>query len=265
MRELALRVAMLGLARLPRGRVVIAANHPTRLAGQGRGLAGVPPHPARSPRCWPMATRSASPPACAVFIPVEWARSRRTQAGGRRLLADVAEAMAQERAVVLFLGPPRLRRFSRGLTERPLARHGDLAGAPPVPILPLHPRATVLCSTRCFPARHRAARRDLFHELLNKQGQRYTLTLGPADRPGGAADDPTMAIGLLQRHVDTTCRAPPPGSRASPPRPPATGTDRRQRHGCGPCDSAFPRLESTPMSIVGASGIGLAARQLRRS
>lgn len=204
-RELALRVAVLGLARLPRaGRVVIAANHPTGLAD---GVAVWQAFRRTRPDLMMLANGDAIRIAAGlreVFIPVEWARARRTQAGSRRLLADLAEAMAQERAVVLFPSGRLAYLRWRGLTERPwLGTAISLARRFGAPILPLHIRAR---NSALFYALSRLGTelRDvtLFHELLNKRGQRYTLTLGQPIDPAALPDDPAEAIGLLQRHVE---------------------------------------------------------------
>ena len=203
--ELGLRVAVLGLVRLPSaGRVVIAANHPTGLAD---GVAVWQAFRAVRPDLVMLANGDAIRIAAGlseVFIPVEWVKHKRSQAGSRRLLADVAEAMAQERAVVLFPSGRIAYLRWRGLTERPwLGTAISLARRFRAPILPLHLRAR---NSALFYALSQVSTelRDvtLFHELLDKRGLRYELTLGQPIDPASLPDDPAVAIELLQHHVE---------------------------------------------------------------
>jgi len=203
--ELGLRVSSLGLSRLPRqGRVVIVANHPTGLAD------GVAVWQALRPirRDLMMLANSdairIAPGLRDVFIPVEWTKGKRSQAGSRRLLTDVAGAFRREVALVIFPSGRISYLRWRGLTERPwLATAVSLARKFKAPIYPLHVRAR---NSALFYALSQISTelRDvtLFNELLNKHGQRYELTLGLPIDPDELPEDPQAAIEALQRHVE---------------------------------------------------------------
>jgi putative hemolysin len=203
--ELALRVGTLGLDRLPRqGRVMIVANHPTGLAD---GVAVWQALTAVRRDVVMLANGDAiriAPSLRDVFIPVEWGKAKRSQAGSRRLLVDLAEAFREERAVVIFPSGRIAYLGWRGLVERPwLATAVPLARRFEAPILPLHIRAR---NSALFYALSQVSNelRDvtLFNELLNKRGQRYALTLGLPIAPDDLPEDPQAAIEALQRHVE---------------------------------------------------------------
>jgi putative hemolysin len=203
--ELALRVRTLGLARLPaRGRVVIATNHPTGLAD------GVAIWQALSPvrdDLKILANGDAlriAPTLGDVFIPVEWAQSKRTAASSRRILADVGAAFRAESALVVFPSGRLAYMRWHGLAERPwLPTAVTLARKFKAPILPIHIRAR---NSALFyglsQVSHELRDVTLFHELLNKRGHRYELTLGLPIDPDDLPADPAEAIAALQRHVE---------------------------------------------------------------
>jgi putative hemolysin len=203
--ELAMRVRTLGLSRLPtQGRVVIAANHPTGLAdGVAVWQALTPVRPDLKILANGDAIRIA-PSLGEVFIPVEWTKSKRSAAASRRILADVAAAFRKEQALVFFPSGRLAYLDWQGLTERPwLSTVVTLARKFDAPIVPLHLRAR---NSALFYALSQVSHelRDvtLFHELLNKRGQRYELTIGLPILPDELPQDPADAILLLQRHVE---------------------------------------------------------------
>lgn len=214
--EVAMTVRCLGLTRLPaRGRIVIAANHPTGLAD------GVALWRALSPIRADLrilangdALRIA-PTLADLFIPVEWVQARRHPATSRRVLADIGRSFRNEAAVVFFPSG-RLAYLGRGgLRERPwLPTVVSLARKFGAPIVPLHIRAR---NSWLFYALSQLSQelRDitLFRELLNKRGQRFDLTVGMPIEPEDLPADPVVAVRLLQRHVE---RDLPRASRADP-------------------------------------------------
>lgn len=215
--ELGLRVSALGLARVPQaGRVVVASNHPTGLAD---GVAVWQALRERRPDVMMLANGDAMRISAGlrdVFIPVEWTKSKRSQAGSRQLLKDVAAAFAQERALVIFPSGRIAYLRPSGLSERPwLPTVVTLARKFTAPILPLHIRAR---NSALFYGLSRISHelRDvtLFHELLNKGGQRYVLTFGHLIDPARLPDDPARAVELLQHHVEHEL----PRASGSPPR-----------------------------------------------
>lgn len=215
--ELRMRVRSLGLARLPaRGRVVIVVNHPTGLAD------GVALWQALSPireDLQILANGDALRIAAGlgdVFIPVEWTRNKRSPAGSRRILAEVAAAFKREAAVVFFPSGRLAYMRPSGLAERPwLPTAVTLARKYRAPILPLHIRArnsVLFYGLSQFS--HELRDVTLFHELLNKRGARYELTMGLPIDPEDLPQDPQVAIEALQRLVEREL----PRASARPPR-----------------------------------------------
>lgn len=216
-RELAMRVRTLGLARLPRqGRVVIVANHPTGLAD------GVALWQALSPVRGDLkilANGDAIRIAAGlgdIFIPVEWSKSKRSAAGSRRILVEVAAALKREEALVFFPSGRLAYLRWRGLAERPwLPTAVTVARKFAAPIVPLHIRGR---NSALFyglsQISHELRDVTLFHELLNKRGARYELTVGLPIDPEELPDDPQAAIEALQRHVEHEL----PRATARPPR-----------------------------------------------
>ena len=224
-REIGMRVRTLGTSRLPpKGRVVIAANHPTGLADGVALWTGLRPI---RPDLRILANGDAlriAPGLGDVFIPVAWVKSQRTAADSRRVLADIARALRDEAALVFFPSGRLAFLQWRGLAERPwqptavtIARKFD------APILPLHIRAR---NSWLFyglsQLSHELRDVTLFRELLNKRGSRFDLTIGPPIDPRDLPDDPSAAIRRLQHHVEVelprACRTPPRiGAGTDPP------------------------------------------------
>ena len=200
---LRLRVAVRGLEHLPRaGAVVLVCNHPTGIAD------GVALHDALSrarPDLRLFANADAlrvAPGLGEVLIPVEW--SRRTRAGARLTLTRTEEALAAGRALAVFPSG-RVARWGPGgrLAEQPW-RSSALALArrfetPVVPISLAGPPSTL------FHLLHHVSTelRDitLFHELLNKRGRRFAMTIGPAIDPHGLGKDLGVASAALSAYV----------------------------------------------------------------
>lgn len=229
--EIAMQVRMLGATRLPtRGRVVLAVNHPTGLAdGVALWRALSPIRPDLRILANQDVLRIA-PALAEVFIPVEWIKEKRRPATSRRVLADVVATLRRE-AAVTFFPSGRLAHLSwRGLVERPwqpavvtMARRLE------APIVPVHIRAR---NSPLFYALSQLGQelRDitLFHELLNKRGRRFELTVGQPIDPARLPTDAGAAVRALQRHVEHEL------PRASRIEPRLAGTaDLGQGSGCG--------------------------------
>jgi putative hemolysin len=204
--EIAMQVRVLGASRLPRrGRIVIAANHPTGLADGVALWRGV--SPVRDDLRF-LANGDAlrlAPGLVDVVIPVEWVKARRTPAGSRRVLGDLARAFRDEAALVFFPSGRLAHLRWRGLSERPWQPTVvTVARKFQAPIVPLHIRAR---NSWLFYALSRLSDelRDvtLFHELLNKRGRRFELTVGAPIDAASLPDDPAEATTHLQRHVET--------------------------------------------------------------
>jgi len=214
--ELELEVRSLGLSRLPAtGRVIVAPNHPTGLAD------GVAVWRALSPIREDLRilvngdALCLAPSLAEVMIPVEWVRTRRNAAGSRRILVEVAAAFKSEAAVVIFPSGRLAYLHWRGLKERPwLATVVTLARKFEAPILPLHIRARNSWQFYALSQlSHELRDVTLFHELLNKRGKRFELTMGLPIDPDDLPKDPAEAVRILQHHVEHEL---PRASRAHP-------------------------------------------------
>lgn len=203
--EIAMQVRVLGASRLPaKGRVVIAANHPTGLADGVALWHGLSPNRADLRILTNGDALRISPALGDLFIPVEWVKSRRSAAGSRRVLTHIARALHDEAALVFFPSGRLAYLRWHGLVERPwLPTVVTVARKFRAPILPLHIRARnswlfyVLSQIS-----HELRDVTLFHELLNKRGRMFELTIGLPIDAADLPDDPAEATRRLQHHVE---------------------------------------------------------------
>jgi putative hemolysin len=134
-----------------------------------------------------------------VLIPVEWREDRRTREGARLTLALTRQAMQAERALVVFPAGRLARRRDGVLADLPwtgsafsVARRYEAA------ILPMHlagPWSTLFHFFDGFSGELRDI--TLFHELLNKRGKAFVLTIGepvPASRLPAEAGEAAAAM-----------------------------------------------------------------------
>lgn len=181
-----LEVTSLFLDRLPaRGRCVVVCNHPTGIAD------GLAVHDAvRKVRGDAVYFANAdalrvSPRLGEVVIPVEWVEAKRTREKTRATLEAARRAFGDERCVVMFPAG-RLARVGKdgSLTDPPWpATAVSLARKYEAPIIPIHVAGPY---SRLFHLFDKVSMelRDitLFHEMLNKRGKPFTLTVGkPVD------------------------------------------------------------------------------------
>jgi putative hemolysin len=137
-------------------------------------------------------------------IPLEWMRRRRTPSALRETLKASVQAFNENRAVVIFPGGGIARGTLRGLKELEwLTATVKLMRRYDAPALPIHIRARNSWLYYALEAIHPEVRDLLrFREILQKRGQRFELTIGPAIRPdeiGGTLDEATAA---LQTYVE---------------------------------------------------------------
>lgn len=210
---LALRTDARGLARTPgSGRLVVVCNHPTGIAD------GVAVYDAlRTVRRDLVFYANAdahrvSPGFRDVLIPVEWVEGRRTRERTRDTLARTRQTLEAGGCLVIFPAGRLARRQPDGVLRDPdwmpsavsLARRHD---APILPVRVAGPWSTL------FHLFHRvsAELRDitLFHELLNKRGRAYRLTVGPLIPPAALEGDPAAVTARLQAHVEVGLAADP--------------------------------------------------------
>nr|WP_312445722.1 1-acyl-sn-glycerol-3-phosphate acyltransferase [Brevundimonas naejangsanensis] len=209
--ELTVRTAHLD--RLPAsGRCLVVCNHPTGIAD------GLAVHDAlRTVRDDLIYFANAdalrvSPRLSETVIPVEWVTAKRTREKTRATLQAAKEAFEAERCVVMFpagrlarLGPDgRLTDPEWAATAASLARKYE------APVIPIHVAGP---TSRLFHLFDKVSQelRDitLFHELLNKKGRAFDLTVGRPIPPLTLDIDAQAATLKLKTFVERTLAADP--------------------------------------------------------
>ena len=212
-RALALKVEARRLERVPAtGRLVVICNHPTGIAD---GLAVYDALKTVRGDLFFYANADAhrvSPRFGEVLIPVEWVEAKRTRETARRTLEATRAALQAERCLVIFPSGRLARR-------QPDGRLRDPSWAPTAISIARKHRATVLPihvagpSSTLFHLFHRISSelRDitLFHELLNKQGRTFQLTVGPPIPPEALAGDAARVTRRLKAYVEERLPADP--------------------------------------------------------
>ncbi len=202
---LSVKLQVSGLERVPKdGRLVVICNHPTGIAD---GIAVYDALKQVRPDVVFYANADAlrvSADFGSVLIPVEWVEAKRTRERTRATLAGTKAAMEAEQALVVFPagriarvrtdGPP------RDLDWMPTAL--SVARKYEAPVLPVHvsgPHPTLFHFFHGFSSELRDM--TLFHELLNKRGRLFRLTIGKVI-PAGQLDAEDMPA--LKRFVEET-------------------------------------------------------------
>jgi len=204
-RHISPRTAVQHLEYLPsKGRCIIMANHPTGLAD---GMAVFQAIRERRSDHLFLANADALrviPKGEDIIIPVEWVKDKRTHAKARDTLLAVKQALEEERCIVIFPSGSLARLSWRGLVDKPWESSAAmLARKYGAPVVPLHIKARNSLLYYFF-ARVSPELRDitLFHELLNKKGQTFRLTFGPAIRPDRLAKNADEATSFIRRVVE---------------------------------------------------------------
>lgn len=205
---LAIDVQVSGLQHLSReGRLVIVGNHPTGIAD---GVAVYDTLKAVRPDIIFYANSDAHR-VCARFdetlIPVEWVAAKRTRERTRLTLAMTKEVLEAERALMVFPAGKLARRDANGVLTDPVWMPTAISVAVKydAPIVPVHvegPWATLFH----FFDRFSPELRDitLFHELLNKKGQRFRITVGKPIAPDTLDPDAAVASAAIKTYVERT-------------------------------------------------------------
>jgi putative hemolysin len=186
---------------LPReGRAIVVANHPTGIAD---GIAVHDALKAARPDMVFYANSDAhrvSPRLSEVLIPVEWVEEKRTRERTRLTLQMTKEAMEAERALMIFPAGRLARRAPDGvLTDKPWAASAlSIARKYEAPVIPVHVSGPWATLFHLFD-RVSGELRDitLFHELLNKRGQSFSLIVGRPIDPHAIED-----IEALKHYVE---------------------------------------------------------------
>ena len=210
---LSVKVTATGLERIPReGRLIVVCNHPTGIAD---GIAVYDALNTLRPDLCFYANSDAhriSPRLTDVLIPVEWVEAKRTRERTRATLLLTREALEAERCLIIFPSGRLARRQPDGrLADPPWAPSAvSLARKYATAIVPVHVAGPW---SRLFHLFDRVSGelRDitLFHELLNKQGRSFALTVG---RPIGfeaLEGEPAEAIARLKAFVENDLAADP--------------------------------------------------------
>ncbi|ATN36299.1 acyltransferase [Rhizobium sp. ACO-34A] len=190
--------------RIPeKGGFIMVSNHPTGIAD---GVAVFDLLKRRRPDMMFFANRDAirvNPRFAEVIIPVEWREEHKSKLKARETLKLTNRAIEEQKATVLFPSG-RIAYWANGrLNERPwktsavgLARKYDL------PILPVHMTARNSGLFYWF-AKWSTELRDMtvFHELLNKKGDRFDFTIGELISPGRLEGDLNDVTAALEHHT----------------------------------------------------------------
>ncbi|AJY46095.1 GNAT family N-acetyltransferase [Martelella endophytica] len=202
--KLGLDIHSSGLDRVPeKGGFMMVSNHPTGIAD---GVAVFDLLKARRPDMMFFANRDAvrvNPRLVEMIIPVEWREEFKSKLKARETLQVTNASIREEKAIVLFPSG-RIAYWDEGrLNERPwktsaigFARKYDL------PILPVHLKARNSGLFYWF-AKWSTELRDMtvFHELLNKTGDRFDFTIGHMIPPDALEGDPAEVTAALERHT----------------------------------------------------------------
>ncbi len=190
--------------RLPAsGGFILAPSHPTGIAD---GVAVFDMLRQRRPDMAIFANRDAlrtAPGFRDIMIPVEWRPGEKSRAKSRDTLESMAKAFAAGRAIVLFPAGRIAYWFEGALTERPWQNSAvTLARRYGLPVVPAN------ITSRNSPLFYLLSRfstdlRDItvFHELLNKKGQTFTIRVGRPIAPEVLAGDPSEVTARLQHHT----------------------------------------------------------------
>lgn len=212
-RMLSVRLRVSGIERLPKtGRLIVICNHPTGIAD---GIAVYDALRAVRSDIKFYANADAqrvSPRFTEVLIPVEWVEEKRTRERTRQTLVLTREVMEAGEVLVVFPAG-RIARMGPGGKARDLAWMPtalSVARKYDAPVLPIHvagPSPTLFHLFHRFSSELRDM--TLFHELLNKRGALYSLTIGPLIAPGvlDGADTPALKSYIEENLRQTPDRA----------------------------------------------------------
>lgn len=195
-----------GLDRIPRtGRLVVICNHPTGLAD---GIAVYDALKTIRPDALYYANSDAhrvTPRFDEVLIPVEWVEGKRTRERTRVTLSRSQQAFEEERALVVFPAGRIARKGNDGrLTDPPWQPTAvSLSRKYHAPIVPIHvagPWSWMFNTLDGVSSELRDI--TLFHELLNKQGRTFELTVGYPIRPEDLDPEAAPATLALKHYVE---------------------------------------------------------------
>jgi putative hemolysin len=201
---LSLDVTVKGIENLPaKAGFILAPSHPTGIAD---GIAVFDTLKSVRPDMAIFANRDAlrvAPGFRDMLIPVEWRQGEKSHAKSRDTLEMTARSFASNKAIVLFPSG-RIAYWNEGvLTERPWQTSlVALARRYRYPVIPAHITARN-SGLFYFLSRYSTELRDMtvFHELLNKKGRSFSITIGKPIAADALDGDPVDVTGRLQQHT----------------------------------------------------------------
>ncbi len=190
--------------RIPgQGGFIMVSNHPTGIAD---GVAVFDLLKNTRPDMMFFANRDAirvNPRFAEIIIPVEWREEHKTKLKARETLQLTNRAIQEQKATVLFPSG-RIAYWANGrLNERPWKTSAvGLSRKYNLPILPVHMSARN-SGLFYWLAKWSTELRDMtvFHELLNKKGDRFDFTVGNLIEPEHLSGDPVEVTAALERHT----------------------------------------------------------------
>ena len=138
-----------------------------------------------------------------LIVPVEWRLEKRTHAKTRATMEQTRDWLARDRIGLIFPSGRLAKRRGLTLHERPwMASAAMIARKMDVPVIPLRIRARNSILFYLFDAIHPTLRDvTLFHEVLNKAGQQYQVTIGAPVAAKSLPVKSDEAIEMLRRIV----------------------------------------------------------------
>lgn len=201
-----LKVQALFLDRVPKtGRCVVVCNHPTGIA-DGLAVYDALRKVRRDSIFFANADAlRVSPRLGEAVIPVEWVEAKRTREKTRATLLAAKQAFEEERCVVIFPAGRIARKGADGqLTDPEWAVTAiSLARKYEAPIVPIHvagPESWLFHFFNRFSPELRDI--TLFHEMLNKTGKAFNLTVGKPIPAARFDIDSTKATYALKAYVE---------------------------------------------------------------
>lgn len=203
---LKIKVEVTGLDRIPAtGRVVMVSNHPASVTD---GLAVWDAIKGRRPDMMFYINADALrvvPRMSDVVIPVEWMPHKRTRQHSRETLQRTREAMEAERALMIFPAGQLAERSKTGeLADTPWAPGAfSIARSFNAPIAPMYlsgPWSKLFHFFNEFSEELRDV--TLFHEMLNKAGAEFRLTIGPLIPAGTLPGEAAVVAPAVKAYVE---------------------------------------------------------------
>lgn len=185
------------------GGFIMVSNHPTGIAD---GVAVFDLLKDRRPDMMFFANRDAvrvNPRLVEIVIPVEWREEHKSKLKARETLQVTNRAVEEQKATILFPSG-RIAYWADGrLNERPWKTSAvGMARKYGLPILPVHMTARN-SGLFYWLAKWSTELRDMtvFHELLNKKGDRFDFTIGQMIAPEALDGDLTEVTKALEHHT----------------------------------------------------------------